>query len=474
MKTRGLHEKVAKLEAELRTLKLKLAAATSTTQTVITPDPLEPFFLDMELQFRKYFSELIYDPDSGEISIRGQRYVLFRSDSLGYDFHEFILERYSDRSPEEATSIATNFAYDNAKVIGKKDSVKLSASMGLKTPLERLAAGPVHFAFTGWANVEIYPESNPVADESYLLKYRHHNSFEAQSWIKAGKKSTTPVCTMNSGYAAGWCEEAFGIPLTAVELTCEAMGHDACTFVMAPTDKIQSYLGEMPLEVNSKQVEIPVFFKRKEIEEKLKETLEQKDVLLKEIHHRVKNNMQVIVSLLRLQLDGLREEEGKQALDASINRVSTMAIVHDLMYRRKDVDCLGMRCYFEELFTSLVKLYNLNQDIRFDLKIDVADRSLGLEASIPLALILNEITCNAFKHGIQSGDTFYLHLTQSDSEYILTVGDTGGGFKEKKSTNGLGLALVEILCDQLDARLEISNTKKGLEYTITFRLPDSI
>lgn len=474
MKAKGLHEKIAKLEAELRELKLKLAHASPGTQTVITPDVLEPFFKEMELQFRSYFSELNYDPDSGEISIRGQRYVLFRSDSLGYEFHEFILDRYSDRSPEEASSIATNFAYDNAKVIGKKDSLAFHVNMGLDTPLERLAAGPIHFAFTGWANVEIYPESNPVADENYLLKYRHHNSFEAQSWIKANKLASIPVCTMNSGYAAGWCEEAFGIPLTAVEVSCEAMGHEACTFVMAPVDRIQSYLGELPAATNTKQFEIPVFFKRKEIEEKLKDALEQKDVLLKEIHHRVKNNMQVIVSLLRLQLDEMDELEGKRALEASINRVSTMAIVHDLMYRRKDMDCLGIRCYFEELFNSLVKLYNMNEGIRFDLKIDVVDRSLGLEASIPLALVLNEITCNAFKHALKSGDTFYLHLSQRASEYVLKVGDTGGGTKQKKSSNGLGLALIEILCEQLDASLAIQDSKNGLEYTITFRLPDSI
>ena len=85
---------------------------------------------------------------------------------------------------------------------------------------------------------------------------------------------------MNCGYSAGWCEESFGMPLTTVELTCEAQGADACTFIMAPTHKIEQ-LVEQEVDLSSVQdFEIPVFFKRKNIEEQLKQSLNQKEVLL--------------------------------------------------------------------------------------------------------------------------------------------------------------------------------------------------
>lgn len=464
--------RIRELEKELRQLKSRLIGQAKETRTVIVPEEVEDVFFRVEKKVADYFTDFLYDPDSGEITVHGERYVLFRAGSVSYEFIRFIEERYSDYPRHEALSIGNNFLYDNAKVIGKKDAIAFHDRLNLTDPIEKLSAGPVHFAFTGWANVEIFPDSRPVADEHFVLKFQHHNSFEARSWIKAGKKSDIPVCTMNCGYSAGWCEESFGIPLTTVEVTCEAKGDPECTFIMAPPDKIEHYVGEA-IDISSVQhFDIPVFFKRKYTEEKLKESIRQKEVLIQEIHHRVKNNLQVITSLLRLQMDNIADAQLREEFHTSINRITTMATVHELMYRKQDFDRMSMLTYFNELTHTLVKLYTIEAPVDVDVQIHISDREFDLESSIPLALIMNEITCNAFKHALRQGGKFYLYLREHGDRYELTIGDNGGGYDSAQINEGLGLSLVQILCDQLEAELETRNSAEGLEYKICFQLAD--
>jgi two-component sensor histidine kinase/predicted hydrocarbon binding protein len=433
----------------------------------MVPEQIADIFHDVEKKVHEYFNHLHFDPCSGEITIDGERYLLLRSSSMSYEFIDFIKERYPDHTEQEAISIGHNFMHDNAKVIGKKDALAFHPKLDLMDPIDKLSAGPVHFAFTGWANVEIFPESNPTPDEDYFLKFQHHNSFEAQSWIKAGIKSDIPVCTMNCGYSAGWCEESFGLSLTTVELTCEAQGADACTFIMAPTDQIQNYVQKATTYKEAKQVEIPVFFKRKHIQEQLEASLAQKELLIKEIHHRVKNNLQIIVSLLRLQMEKIDDPQYITQFETSINRVNTMASVHELMYRGEDFEKLDMESYFKNLMSSLVQMYGVGQVVELDLKFDIDNIDLNLEQSIPLGLLMNEITCNSFQHAFDDGGKLSIALTQKDGKYILTIGDNGPGLKNEKS-NGLGRTLIELLCDQIDADLFVDNSSEGLIYKIEF------
>ena len=472
MKRDELEKRIRELESELNELKKERRKVLVRPVTVSVPDELSPLFGSIEEKVSEYFSDFHFDPISGEITVYGERYVLFRSASVSYEFLDFIKERYSDREQSEAESIGNNFLFDNAKVIGKKDAIAFHERLDLKNSVEKLSAGPIHFAYTGWANVEIYPDSNPVADENFILKFQHHNSFEAQAWLKAGKKSKIPVCTMNCGYSAGWCEESFGIPLTTVEVTCEAKGDDECSFIMAPPDKIEQYVEDV-IDVSTVQnFEIPVFFKRKYTEEKLKESIQQKELLIQEIHHRVKNNLQVITSLLRLQMDNLTEDRLKDEFLSSINRITTMATVHEMMYQEKDFDRMSMLTYFSDLTQSLIQFYKIDDSVSVDIEIDINEREFDLESSIPLALVMNEITCNAFKHALMNGGNFYVRLEEEGQLYTLVIGDNGTGFEEVEQVNGLGLSLIEILCDQLSAELSISNSSKGLEYKIVFRLPE--
>ena len=226
--------RISELEAEIERLKKEnqelrsQADYSNVLRTVIVPDELQPIFDEAEKNVKEYFKETLCNPEDAEISINGERYVLMRSSAISFEFVDVFKELYSNRGDDEAIRIANNFLFDIAHVLGKEDAKAFHQKMDLKDPVQKLSAGPVHFAYTGWANVEVLPESAPSPDNNYFLKYYHHNSFEAQAWIRAGRKSKSPVCTMNSGYSSGWCEASFRIPLTAVEIACEAQGAEHC------------------------------------------------------------------------------------------------------------------------------------------------------------------------------------------------------------------------------------------------------
>jgi two-component system sensor kinase FixL len=148
-------------------------------------------------------------------------------------------ERYKEAGEQEAINVARSFLFDIAHTIGKMDARSFHEKMNLRDPIEKLSAGPIHFAFTGWAFVDIFPQSKPTPDENYFLLYDHPFSFESHAWLQAGKKSDFPVCVMNAGYSSGWCEESFGVPLLATEITCKARGDDACRFIMAHPSRIE-------------------------------------------------------------------------------------------------------------------------------------------------------------------------------------------------------------------------------------------
>lgn len=463
-----LEEELERLRKENKELKRALVYD-KLTKTVTVPKEIEDLFIKAEEDARVYFSNNQMIAENGEIVISGERYVLIRSASLSYQFMDVFKEFYSNHSAEEATRIGNNFLFDIAHVLGREDAKAFHKKMNLTDPIEKLSAGPVHFAFTGWANVEILPESNPVPNEDYFIKYIHHNSFEAQSWIKAGKKSDIPVCIMNCGYSSGWCEESFGVPLTAVELECEANGADNCTFIMAPPHRIQEYLDKEQTKNGDKEYDVPLFFERKYNEDRLNQSLKQKETLLQEVHHRVKNNLQLISSLLNLQKRNIENNALQNELDVTIARVNTMAIVQDMIYGNKDVSSINIEKYFHELIQSLYNVYVTDKtDVVFDVNIDIDMVIFDPDLAIPLGLIVNEIACNSFKYAFEDSGRFYLSLTQSGERYKLIAGDNGKGIQSETKKDSLGMSLITILCEQIEAKLDIKNSSQGLEYVIEF------
>jgi len=213
-------------------------------QSVKTPAEMKPLFIAAEDKVSKFFESMDWDPANGRILIGGERYILVRAASMRISFPEALAELMELEDGLNNPNII-KIIYQLAKALGQADARKFHFAMGLDNPIEKLSAGPVHFAFTGWANVDIDALSKPSPDENYFLMYTHPRSFEADSFIfMRGIKSPIPVCVMNAGYSAGWCSESFGIDLDAREITCRAKGDKECRFVMSHKDKLEETVKE--------------------------------------------------------------------------------------------------------------------------------------------------------------------------------------------------------------------------------------
>jgi signal transduction histidine kinase/CheY-like chemotaxis protein/predicted hydrocarbon binding protein len=245
-------------------------------KTVRVPPGMEGPFVEAEQHVSRYFEDRKDDPAHGTIEIFGERYILVRAASLSVDFMALVERIYGDARLDEANEFANSILFDLAHAIGKSDAKNFHTRMGLVDPIAKLSAGPIHFAYSGWAFVDIFPESVPAPDESYCLVYDHPYSFEADAWLHSGKRRSSPACIMSSGYSSGWCEESFGMTLVASEILCRAKGDGVCRFLMAHPDRIAGFVERYLVEskVTSRvrgAYSIPDFFSRKRMEEELRD-----------------------------------------------------------------------------------------------------------------------------------------------------------------------------------------------------------
>ena len=244
-------------------------------KTVKVPENIEPIFAQMEPIVASFFSSRIFKPEQGTIEIGGERYILVRGAALSIEFFALVKRLFGAGREAEANEFARNLLFDLSHAIGKSDAEKFHAKMHLEDPIARLSAGPIHFAHSGWASVDILPESIPSADNNYYLIYDHPYSFEADAWVRNNQTSDMPVCVMNSGYSSGWCEASFGLPLVAVEISCRAAGDDTCRFIMAPpetiADRVEQYVKHRPeMALKLRENNLSEFFTRKCYEERLR------------------------------------------------------------------------------------------------------------------------------------------------------------------------------------------------------------
>ncbi len=466
----SLIERVRVLEAENKLLRAEKLFFQTKNRTVSVPDSIKPIFDNAEYTVANYFKGLKVEPDKSKIEIGDQRYLLVRAPSLSRDFFKSIVELYKDRGEKEAIKIGRNLLFDLAHLIGIEDAKNFHQQMDLKDPIEKLSAGPVHFAYTGWAYVEILPESNPVPNEQFFIKYNHPYSFEADSWIKAGVKTDFPVCCMNAGYSSGWCEQSFGMALTAVEIKCRARGDDNCTFIMATPDKINEFLNEEKKKSTENiTYDVPLFFERKKSEEKLNQSLKEKEILLKEIHHRVKNNLQIVISLLRLRSDDKQNKDYTELVDEAMARIQSMSLIHEMLYASSDLSKINLNAYCKELLYKVDFAFNTERkQINRIVEIDEL-YSLDIERMIPLGLMLSEILSNSYKHAFTDGKGEISILLE---DYKLIIKDNGVGLKhvtDKMRNDSFGFNLINLLGDQLGVKFEINSSAKGTVFQINLK-----
>ena len=209
----------------------------------------------------------------------------------------------------------------------------------------------------------------------------------------------------------------------------------------------------------------------KNVENRLKFSLEEKEVLLREIHHRVKNNMQIISSLLNLQSRYLNDEKTVNVLSESRNRVRSMAMVHEELYRSRDLSKIDFADYIQRLLSGLFNSYGVDKNI-VKPEINVENVLLNIDMAVPCGLIINELVSNALKHAFVQGQKGKISIKfhPHGEKYVLTVADDGIGLPENidfKNTKTLGLQLVTTLVKQLSGSIDISRDT-GTLFKIVF------
>ena len=214
---------------------------------------------------------------------------------------------------------------------------------------------------------------------------------------------------------------------------------------------------------------------RKEIDRAIRLALKEKEVLLKEVHHRVKNNLQVISSLMSLQRSFVKDPTLVQVLEESQSRIATMSYIHESLYRHTDFSSISFADYLKRLSTNLIHSYS-TPDCEVALQSALEDVYLTLDQAIPSGLIVNELVSNALKYafkGRKKGVVF-LRVAKLDGRIEIEVRDDGVGLPEDFSLNkneSLGLYLIQALSEQLEAKLVVESTKdgrKGSSFLISF------
>ncbi len=254
------------------------------------------------------------------------------------------------------------------------------------------------------------------------------------------------------------------------------------------TDTLQSFEYQIPLKSVLMQYEARIqklndfevlcivrdITEKKQAEDKINKSLKEKDVLLKEIHHRVKNNLQIVSSLLSLQSRYMKEPDSVEIFKESQSRIKSMALIHEKLYQTGDLTRINLSEYANELVSDLFRSYSVNTYlVKYEIKSN--NILLDINTAIPCGLIINELVTNSIKHAFpdnRSGE-INIEIKCQDDDFILEVQDDGVGFPENldiEDVKTLGLQLVTSLTKQLDGAIELDR-KGGTCFRINFNEP---
>ncbi|MBN2011607.1 HAMP domain-containing protein [candidate division KSB1 bacterium] len=227
-------------------------------------------------------------------------------------------------------------------------------------------------------------------------------------------------------------------------------------------DELKTKTDELETELNVRRV----------AEQQLKNSLSEKEVLLREIHHRVKNNLQVISSLIYLQTKNITDIDALRMFRDGQNRVKSMALIHEELYNSKDLSSIDFGAYIKNLSSHLFHSYR-EESKTIILKSDVDDISLNIDTAINCGMIINELVSNSLKHAFHNMTRGTIHIglhATNTHKFLMTIGDDGSGFPRHinfRNTTSLGLQLVCNLIDQLNGTIELTNNQ-GTEFKIVF------
>jgi PAS domain S-box-containing protein len=210
---------------------------------------------------------------------------------------------------------------------------------------------------------------------------------------------------------------------------------------------------------------------RKRAEEKLKASLCEKEAMMREIHHRVKNNMQIVSSLLRLQSKNMRSKKLRETFRIAQNRIKSMALIHEVLYRSENLEKINFSEYIKRITNHLFSIFT-QEARRVQLDLDVGELYLDIDRAIPCGLIINELVSNCLKHAFPDGQSgiVQIKLANKLDSYAITIKDNGIGLPEETapmSAETLGLQLVNDLVKQIEGKIMVRR-ESGTTFQITF------
>jgi PAS domain S-box-containing protein len=261
-------------------------------------------------------------------------------------------------------------------------------------------------------------------------------------------------------------------------------GDDGSGYVSISRDVTDRKQTEAELENHRRNLELMVEHRtialerevaeNKAAKRSIAESLREKELLLKEVHHRVKNNMQVISSLLNIQAETTGNERFSTLLGESQQRIKSMSLIHENLYQSDNLLEINFDEYINMLANSLCRFYTV-PGVNILLDVDVQDVSLDIETAVPCGLIINELVSNSLKHafsGHQTVGTISIKFTNVDGCYVLRISDDGAGLPDnfclqEGASMGMGMEIVSILTEQLDGKLSVVKSK-GAAFEIAF------
>ncbi len=205
-------------------------------KTVEAPPDMAPMIEAIEAKYEEFFkNDLKYHPEQGRIELIGDNVMFIGLRTLALSLKDELDSVLGEMGRDM-------LIYRLGQSFGRSEAERLLPKLGLDSPVERIAAGPIWAAYSGFVRVRLLPGSRPVEGDDYFLVYDHPNNFEAQLWKGDGRSADQNICYFNGGYSSGWCGVVAGVDLDAEEIMCEAAGDPVCRFIMFPSSRRDEYM----------------------------------------------------------------------------------------------------------------------------------------------------------------------------------------------------------------------------------------
>ena len=246
------------------------------------------------------------------------------------------------------------------------------------------------------------------------------------------------------------------------------------TFFASNNNTVSEMLSDANKSLIDKQVNLEnEIAEKSKINTELERTIREKEILLSEIHHRVKNNLAVVSGLIELQNFYVKDEKASAILKESRNRIKSIAVLHEKFYESKNLEKIEIRSYIDELIY-FIKLSFSSQQKNITITTQIEDIELSMAYALPFSLLLNELITNSYKHAFKNKDkgNITISFTKHEDNLILNFKDDGCGFDLSKvnKDNSLGMNLIEAFSLQLKAEINyVSEANKGAEFTLKFK-----